>query len=152
MKIIFLDIDGVLNNRSFGEFLLSIRCNHINYHILDPLCVRAFNRVLNNTDAKIVISSAWRVLKTLQEIERIFSRQGVDISGRIIDKTGKSNKLRGTDIQKWLDQTDHNVTDFIIIDDGDDMGELIGHLEKTTWNTGFTEQNADNVIRYLNKE
>jgi hypothetical protein len=53
-KLIFLDIDGVLNDRTIDP--ASGSCT------LLPRCVASFNRLLGATDAKVVISSAWRYM------------------------------------------------------------------------------------------
>lgn len=97
-----------------------------------------------------MISSSWRIIFPIEEIKKIFERQSVNIQNRIIDKTSKANNTRGEDIQKWLDSTSHNIDRFIIIDDSNDMGDLIDHLEKISWEFGLTESNADNIIKYLN--
>ena len=64
MKIIFLDIDGVLNHEAFykeryervqnGEKL-----NHP-YSEIDSNSVTNLNSLIADTDAKVVISSTWR--------------------------------------------------------------------------------------------
>lgn len=54
MRLIFLDIDGVLNGHHYKRDAQS--CN-----ILSP-CVRQLNRIIRATEAKIVLSSAWRYM------------------------------------------------------------------------------------------
>ena len=50
MKVIFLDIDGVLNGHDWDEPAQSCR---IRYQ-----CIQAFNAILAQCDPKIVLSSA----------------------------------------------------------------------------------------------
>jgi hypothetical protein len=64
-KIIFLDIDGVLNN---SKWLKENKNNPI-----DPAAVNRINVIMQKTDAKIVISSSWRIkfLNTTNSFESI---------------------------------------------------------------------------------
>ena len=62
MKVIFLDIDGVLNP------LFNIRRQHrlkrrtSSYYItLDKYCLNNLKRIVETTGAKIVVSSSWRI-------------------------------------------------------------------------------------------
>ena len=54
MRVLFLDIDGVLNGH---EILLAAGCCGI-----DPKCVAHLNWVLERTGCKLVLSSAWRYM------------------------------------------------------------------------------------------
>lgn len=57
MKILFLDIDGVLNSYQFYE-------NKSNQELVDnpfdTACVRHLKTIIDATDAKIVLTSTWR--------------------------------------------------------------------------------------------
>ena len=58
MKIIFLDIDGVLNNyNTLGE--------GANW---EPDLVKILNRIIKETKAKIVLSSTWRQIEHYRNI------------------------------------------------------------------------------------
>ena len=54
MKLIFLDIDGVLNDRAFHEDAQS--------NTIKPECVAHFNRLIHETGASVILTSAWRCL------------------------------------------------------------------------------------------
>lgn len=56
MKVIFLDIDGVLNHHEFNQESQSCTIN--------AECITQLNRILKETSAKIVLSSAWRYVVT----------------------------------------------------------------------------------------
>ena len=93
MNIIFLDVDGVLNNLSYVMHLIdNCRVRGGGYHILDPLCVKRLNKVLKETDANIVISSTWREMYEQDELSEYFERQGVECKGRIVGYTTKKRK------------------------------------------------------------
>lgn len=84
MKVIFLDIDGVLNDHTQME-------NH--YCGTKYECVQQFNRILDAVpEAKIVISSAWRYMilrgdVTLKGFEMLLLTHGVKCHERVIGHT-----------------------------------------------------------------
>lgn len=140
-EILFLDIDGVLNNyhmRNFGE-------------IFSKPCCEALNTLLKRRpDLKVVISSAWRTWGTAY-MQDILLKNGVDASkDRVIDCTGKEQGERGYQIQCWLDRNP-GVTNMVIIDDESDMGPLLTHLVKTNRYVGLTSADADKAIEVLSK-
>jgi hypothetical protein len=165
MKIIFCDIDGVLNSeKSFERRSKLVKERLLDSNRLDwptlPM-VDYFNYIIESTGTKIVISSSWRHYHPLFEdnkedtskkfkisIANIFKEQGV--LGEIIDKTPtvKLSGNRGLEIKAWLD--DHpEVTKFVIIDDNSDMQPLMDYLVQTTWENGLTLENARQAIKML---
>ena len=110
-SIIFLDIDGVLNDHE----------RHQNgYTGLKPKNVAAFNWLLSLLPgAKIVISSAWRYMGvTPLQFENLLLTHGVDCSGRVIGFTRKDldkDEPRLDQILDWVKE--NNVTDWFAIDD-----------------------------------
>lgn len=140
MKILFLDIDGVLNNfkeRNFGEKFSPAACGNLK----DLL-----NRV---PDLKIVISSAWRIWG-LEYMKKVLENNGIP-SSRIIDVTGREVGIRGHQIQCWLDKNPE-VTAFAILDDETDMGNLMDKLVKTSSYIGLTSKEVDLAVEVLEKQ
>jgi hypothetical protein len=165
MKVIFLDIDGVLNvipqgRDEFGSLFHKEFMDNLKW-------------IIDETNAKIVISSSWRHdgLKTLQEM---WKKRG--IAGEVIDVTPTySSKYysepnysnlpfrerleRGFEIQDWL--ASHNDVDkFVIIDDDDDMlesqmsnfvrtSENFDHPDMVDWGYGLTKKCAEQAINIL---
>ena len=74
MKIIFLDIDGVLNHDQWyvSKEYQAIYQNEDNELDIDPKCAERINKICEQTDAKIVISSDWRIswYGTLMRLQR----------------------------------------------------------------------------------
>lgn len=88
MKIIFLDIDGVLNHEKWYEELQNMKGNididkPINH--IDPKSINELNRIIIETGAKVVISSTWRKQYNLNELRVLFSKVG--FVGEILDVT-----------------------------------------------------------------
>lgn len=117
MKVIFLDIDGVLNRHQQHEN---------GYCGTDPECVRHFNRLLANApDWKIVISSAWRYLilngaMTLKGFESMLLTHGLNVKDRIAGRTRADHhrdEPRRLQITDWLAEQSETVESILVIDD-----------------------------------
>jgi histidinol phosphatase-like enzyme len=151
VKIIFLDIDGVLVNR------WSLQHHSGGRAIAHPDCVAALNRITDQTGAEFVITSTWRAAG-LKQMESIFKKWGV--TGKILDKTPDLSwrvgavyaaKERGDEIQEWLDCSSiyPPVTSFVILDDDSDMKHLKDRLVRTSFPEGLTMQHAEQAIEML---
>jgi hypothetical protein len=113
-RIVFLDIDGVLNSEQSRDESGSL----IEF---SKKAVANLNEILSSTSALIVISSSWRIDWTLEEISRHLVRQGV-ASPKIVGKTPElADQPRGHEIQAWLDDAPFPVQSFVILDDRDDL-------------------------------
>lgn len=126
-KYIFLDIDGVLNShRSWMAYnhLPLETLEKINKHELDPIAVGVIHRVITETGAKVVISSAWRISFDLEGLRDIFEYYGWERDW-IIDLTPRDPQRahRGTEIEMWMMENieNFNGVKYAIIDDDSDM-------------------------------
>lgn len=149
MKVIFLDIDGVLN---YTEWYVDDR-NPGNLYgqegDLDPLCVDRIKHICDETGAKVVISSDWRLswLGTLSRLGRLGLTEDY-----IIDKTPyfKSDMPRGQEIEYWL-ECHPDCTNFVIIDDRtdftDDQRPHFIHIDPMY---GINDDDVDIAIMTLN--
>jgi HAD domain in Swiss Army Knife RNA repair proteins len=139
MKVLFLDIDGVLNNftsRNFGEQFSPSSCACLK-QIMDAV-----------PELKIVVSSAWR-MHGLAYMQRILHKNGIDAT-RVIDCTGREDGFRGHQIQCWLDRNP-GVTNMVILDDDSDMGALLNKLVKTRSFKGLTDEEVPLALDVLSK-
>ena len=126
-KLIFLDIDEVLSNHALGATDPAIRkvFNDIDTPggRLSSINIANLNSITDQTEAKIVISSSWRILYDLDELQNMLYDAGV--TGEIIGLTPilGADTLRGNEIYKYI--KDNYQYDFepnhIILDDGTDM-------------------------------
>jgi hypothetical protein len=149
MKIIFLDIDGVLNvigqgRDEFGQTF--------HKHFEDNL-----RWIIEQTGAKIVISSTWR-LSGIDVMQRMWKKRG--LAGDVIDITPiVHNVIRGIEIQHWIDE--HSITYYCIIDDDNDMlTSQKNNFVRTSGNKdhpdcvdigyGLTRKCAERVVEILN--
>lgn len=163
MKIIFLDIDGVLNsiayfkqNKSKGRIEIS------DYHL------QMLAKIYHACNAKIVLSSSWRELDDTSDIHVYWMYQYLlDELARynmyIIDKTPIIEFNRPLEIKTWLDnQPNKNEIAFVSLDDDfskdsyDEYG--IGDcLVKTTFycddvsEGGLQQEHVDRAIEILGR-
>jgi len=157
MKVIFLDIDGVLNHHTWclGKEFKKRYCEKTGYDEtawFDPSSVDLLNQILKETKAEIVVSSTWRYSRNQELLQILFDQ--VNIKGTVLDKTPDLglNKTRGEEIQKWLDNTTLNIESYVIIDDDFDM--LVSqkpNFINVSADCGISEQNVQEVIKILNK-
>jgi len=142
MKVLFLDIDGVLNSAYVIE-----KCGRGD--IIDRTMVERVNRIVDATDCKIVISSTWRLFYPLGVLSALLRVHGLrDV---LIGKTpdlDRSQYNRGDEIQAWLD-TQPCVEKFVILDDDSDMSDVINHLVQTTFKEGLKDEHVDRAIAML---
>ena len=129
MKVIFLDIDGVLNTSdTYNEsFYKSYRTP--NYKIeIDEFRLVYLKEIIDKTNAKIVLSSSFRrffekekgviVPRTLKgkKVYDLFYKYGISI----YDITPMNYNKREDQVKEWLSTRD-NIESFIIIDDEPSM-------------------------------
>jgi hypothetical protein len=175
--IIFLDMDGVLNNdyafdvSRQGIFPLG----NISAMTVSQMCVNLFEKLVKETNSDIVISSSWRSNK-IDDLDFEFKpskgrfTQGnksvinalqwagfIDCKDFIIGNTGRfaDDPIRGIEIQRWLDthpnRFQQGITPFVIIDDDADMTEeqLLNHFVQTNPEKGFQLNDFEKAMKIL---
>ena len=108
---IFLDIDGVLKLYPLDS------TNNFN-----PLCVLILNEILEKLEARIIISSSWRNLYSIEELKKIFRKNGV--RGEIVGCTRLSEEAE-SELEKSEKRTgeindyilENGIAQWIVIDD-----------------------------------
>lgn len=110
MKVIFLDVDGVLNSDEYFNSIKDQKINTIENQI-DINKVKLLKQAVNTTGAKLVLSSSWRYTKNANNLKALLLNYGM-----IVDSTPFLNNERGKEIKKWLDEH-KNVEDYVILDD-----------------------------------
>lgn len=154
MRVLFLDIDGVLNSHEFFER----RTKPQQFSGMCELCVdlmSRFDRIVEETGCKVVLSSTWRLSPTYMHDLEV---QGLNTNA-IIDRTptwhrppdtGWEWRERGKQIAEWL-AAHPEVTRYTILDDDSDMlDEQTPSFFKTSTHTGLTDEIASAVIAHLN--
>lgn len=158
MKIIFLDVDGVLNCPTTTE-----RCGK--YSGIDKNCLSRLKNVIDLTGAEIVLISTWKQrwvknerLKFMQdELANYLDSRFAEKNMRIYDKTRDDIDdeyiTRGEGIAEYVNRV--KPRKFVIVDDMEfdyaDCG-LKNFLVKTDGNKGLLEFNTKKIIRMLGEK
>lgn len=154
MKVIFLDIDGVLNSarydceREYGD------------GNIDPSRLPLVKSIVDATGAVIVLSTTWRRHWDIspdkrdsigEELDAVFASAGLSVA----DKTPWFEKFdRAAEIREWLKQHDGEVESFVILDDVfTGWAELGDRLVRTNFRIGrgLGEEHVQRAIELLGR-
>lgn len=164
MKVIFLDFDGVINSDEYMESSSfkeetkdypepQLWLIEMHFH-LDPKAIALINQLVKRTGAKVVASTTWRLLYTLEEMNNFLALRGAKFS--LIDITPRLDAglsipiFRGDEINAFLYHTPLSVDQFVIIDDRDDMTDIKVHLVRTNPLIGITQEDVEKAVKILN--
>lgn len=147
MRVVFLDVDGVLNSlHDYWAFLEGKGDPHPLCYAIDRGKLAIFKRIVAETGAEIVVSSSWRE----DDMDYSILTQVLEtVDLRPIDRTPQLPKQpRGNEIFMWL--TGHpEVKQFVILDDCNDMEPIFEHLVQTKGAYGIDEDDAEQAIAIL---
>lgn len=139
MKVIFLDIDGVMNDAS--TLMTDDRPHEPHLSLL--------KQIVNETGAEIILSSSWRFYVDLtNQVKERLATVGLKLSGITTDLSS-----RGKEILKWLEEHPE-TTNFVILDDEYHNFKSCGlknNLVKTDFSTGLREVHVKKAIKILNQ-
>ena len=176
MKVLFLDIDGVLNSENwFAYRIYCVKNNMVNIlmnfvdtddrnikhklTMLDDRAIANLNRIIEETGCKVVLSSSWR---SSIESENIFTQNLLKLKGFKYEFYDVTPRLwfsdfsirRGEEIKFWLDKESekHEIESFVILDDDSDMlPEQMNNFIHVDGQVGLTDRDALKAIEILNK-
>lgn len=152
MKIIFLDIDGVVNSQTYidkigKDVFGDPRYGHNQYQ-MDPEAVARLNKITDATGAKLVVSSNWRwpFIPYMRVADLATFMAGYGITGEVIGMTPKlpddTEHKRGKEISAWLASNLYfNVATFIVLDDIVVVGHEAQQI-KTEFATGLLDEHV----------
>ena len=165
MKVIFLDIDGVLNTQDWHSRMTKDTPRDEFGWVFDPVAVENLAHIIKETGASIIISSSWKFLglAKLREMWKIRNLPGIvlDITPNTISDElllnanldeMKLGVCRGNEIKEWLSKHKGEVSNYVIIDDFDDLlPEQDDHVVLTDTLIGITVFDAKKAISILNR-
>jgi HAD domain in Swiss Army Knife RNA repair proteins len=136
MRVIFLDIDGVLNCES------TTNPRKLPY-VVEPRLLELLKRLLTLADAKVVLSSTWRY-----DPAGVFSAKhwGIPFIDVIPDMPARP---RRDEIVAWL-KTHPEVERYAVIDDEDDELDDLPLFQPSA-RTGLSDEIVDGVVAYLTR-
>lgn len=152
-KVIFLDIDGVLN-------CISTKARCQGCIGIDDLKVKLLKQIIDNTNAKIVLTSTWKTEwnKNLEECDYTGKYLNNKLKKQklwILDKTEDNVENRGQGIYNWIKK--YNIKHWVVLDDEifKDYKKygIKRYLVKTEFyddNGGLQEEHVEKAIKILN--
>ena len=160
-KYIFLDIDGVLNSEHTWD---QQSASTISDQYLENL-----RKIVEETDAKLVLSSSWRVYfgenindpknSLAINLLKSLAKHNLKLYSSTPFVKGQFSNERGLEIKTYIEQ--HKITDYIVIDDEEfsdfkihlDMSRFIqtnfGDETTTIENEGLNKKVAEKAIQIL---
>lgn len=155
MKVIFLDLDGVLNSRAYDR---TRNWEELTY--IDETRLSLVKEITDATGAVIVFTSTWRVDWDKDPSKRdedgryiadTFALYGLEIHDKTPDRGLDAD--RGDEIREWLKNVDEPVESFVIIDDCVyDWGDMRDNFIKTNpyIGRGLESEHVQKAIEILN--
>ena len=166
MRIVFLDMDGVLNSANYLDSNPKLdpetatapdsKSLHWWTRMVNPEQVKLLNEIIESTKAKVVISSSWRYHCDAERMQEVLDAKG--FVGEVIGRTprqsdnGYRSETRGHEIERWLVQNKHlEIESFVILDD---MGpgafaHMTPYLVQTSWARGLLESHIKAAVDML---
>jgi len=171
-KIIFLDFDGVLTNNEYSARLYEEgKPNSDKYgELFDPKAVDLLNRIIDETQANVVVSSSWRYLG-LEKLQELWQERG--LHGQVIDMTSlhavdefilenglewlengvEGNEMsspRSMEIEHWLRYRKNTIGNYVILDDLPMPSMLQPHFVQVNPVYGLLAPQTEQAINILN--
>ncbi len=144
MKILFLEIDGVLNTKR----------TWIQREFFEDECIASLNHIIKACDPEIVIASEWRRLHAISHLNYLFRKN--KIKKEIASCIPSSKEMaKGEEILMWMELNDLvAVEKFAVVDTY--LGNLVPYIPKhkiilTTLQQGLTPALAKKVVKCLVK-
>ncbi len=152
LRILFLDIDGVLNGYPFLDDFQDAP-PALDYErwraMLDPERVVRLNRIIEATDASVVLSSSWRFRWPLEQIQQMLEDR--EFVSQLIGATGYEPRgRRGHQIAAWLRTHRDAIASYVCLDDDPDMDPVTERWVHTSPDRGgITPAEVDEAIAWL---
>ena len=147
MKVIFLDFDGVITTLE-SKWRIDIE----KVHLVERLC--------DDTDANIVVSSTWRAGHENAESfkNELVRKLGDNAKScekfleRIVGITDRNGSCRGDEVAEYLD-SHSDIEEYVIVDDDSDfLDEQLFNFVQTDYIEGITEREVKLCRQVLNDE
>jgi len=150
MKVIFLDFDGVIN-----DYMTINQINEYNVEVL--------KRIVNETDAKIVVTSSHKMLYQMNNNKegflnnnkyvRALKENGIDVVDWTprIKQQGIKDDEREQEILEYL-KNHPEITQYLILDDDYIIESLKEHEIFLDLSSGLREKYVEPAIKILNGE
>lgn len=164
-KIIFLDIDGVLNSSFWND---EHQKEISDGTLIDKEKILLLAKLVSRTNAKIILHSGWRfwfddegkpLRLEAEKLLKLMADEGLKISGMTPDltteeirKTKKFSLVKAEEILLWL-ELHHNVSGWVVLDDLALHNETVAkHQVKPNQVTGLTSEDIAEAEKILGRD
>ncbi len=148
--LLFLDFDGVLNTTGFQARLAAGRKPRKDSWgaLFDPSAVASLGEIVGAASPRIVISSTWRYIHSLEDMRRMWAERG--LPGEVYDVLPSDTPCltRGEEVEMYL--ASYGPCRYVIVDDTDEFSPVqkscyveTGHIR------GLTADDACKAVRIL---
>lgn len=155
MKVIFLDVDGVINTEKQMQKEYEKGHKTSSYYlILDHSKIELLANLVHSTGAVVIISSSWRIggfekAESMKNLTNQLNQHGIIVSGYT---PTSFEGVRGREIAQWIMTHCTHIPQFCIFDDDSDMEDLKEeHLVQTTWKEGLLPIHIEKAKEVLNR-
>lgn len=108
------------------------------------------NKICLDGNAEIVVTSTWRIRRSVTELAEILYRSGLDKRICVVGKTDRFGR-RDAEIKLWL-REHMEVSHFVVLDDDVfDLTEVGTHLVLVDTHNGLDEDNYKEAMEILKK-
>jgi hypothetical protein len=135
VRVVFLDVDGVLNRTGFRPAQSRGLVSWI-----EPELAARFAQAAVALDARVVLASDWRIGRPLEVLRAAFASHGIAIHGLTPSSCGGG---RWREIAAWLAANGVDAGAVAIVDDAFEMGELAHRHVRVTAGRGFDDGAAE---------
>lgn len=144
IRIIFLDVDGVLNSTTPS----------FTGPTLDPICLERLAGLIEQTGAKIVLSTSWRLLpKLMTELGDLLADGGVSLSHIVGQTAERRGGPRSAEIIEWVVEHTAQVSSWVALDDlwmdPEVTPAIAGHAIQTVGQLGLQDHDVEAAIEVL---
>lgn len=157
MRILFLDIDGVLNSDEWDNTDKEGNKDFLEEQF-DPKAVSLLNKLVKTLDVHIVLTSTWRLNFNLIEMNALFQKVGLQKNIHSFTPNllaGIGHNTRGNEILKWCIDNESTIqtkalhyTDYLILDDNKDfLLAQRNNFFRTDKKVGLTTAITDKIIK-----
>lgn len=161
-KVLFLDIDGVLNSNFWND---SHRTEISDGTLIDEEKIKLLAVLVKETGAEIILHSGWRfwfdaeckpLCTQAAKLAELLAKENLYISGVTPDltteeirKTKKFSLVKADEILLWL-SLHNNVTGWVVLDDLDlHNAQVKRHQLKTDPTIGLTLADVKQAVKLL---
>lgn len=159
MKIIFLDIDGILNREGCKYLIDGI-------HFVMPEKLELLKQLVDRTEARVVLSSTWR-FGWINQKNGITDRESrhfealrdklLEYGIELLDHTpvlDGTMECRGEEIDLWMKEWDgEEIQSLVILDDlnGRYLRPYSDRLVRTSYDKGLLPKHVELAVKILNR-